>query len=72
MVRKMIIDKYDNVEITYIDISDPEVKDYPKVQPHIKHPGTPLPIVAFNGEPKWAGSISFHHIIQELQRLGVV
>jgi len=71
-VRKMIVDKFGAaVEMTYIDISDEEVKDYPEVKPHLEHPGMLLPIVAFNGEPKWAGAVSYHHIIKELQRLGV-
>ncbi len=66
------MDQYgDTVEMTYIDVSDDAVNDYPEVKPHLDHPGTPLPIVALDGEPKWAGAISYHHIVKELQSLGV-
>ncbi|MFZ5639252.1 MAG: hypothetical protein ACOY4Q_00975 [Bacillota bacterium] len=69
----MLRERYkDTVTIEYIDAGEPEkLAAYPKLKELSNKGGIRLPIVAFDGEPAWAGAVSFPHIVQELQQRGV-
>lgn len=69
----MLKEKYKNVvTIEYIDASEPDkLESYPKLKELNFRNGIRLPIVALNGEPAWAGAISFPNIVQELQKHGI-
>lgn len=72
-MAKLVNERYkDNVTIEYFDASEPEKLDiYPNLKELLNKSGMRLPVVAFDGEPAWAGAVSFPHIIQELQQRGI-
>lgn len=70
-IKSLLAKKYgDTVDIAYVDITDKQIDDFPEIKKHIENPGTPLPIIAFDDAPAWAGAVSFPHIVQELTRRG--
>lgn len=59
------------VAVEYIDLLSPRMSEYPNVLMLVNQRGVPLPIVSFNGRPKFAGGLSVEKISEELERLGV-
>ncbi|MHB0871190.1 MAG: hypothetical protein ACYC66_06675 [Chloroflexota bacterium] len=47
------------------------MSEYPNVLMLVNQRGLTLPIVGFNGKPKFAGGLSMERISEELERLGV-
>lgn len=72
-MAQLVKERYKNtVAIEYIDASEPDkLNTFPKLKELTNKSGIRLPIVAFDGEPAWAGAVSFPHIVQELQKRGV-
>lgn len=63
---------YDNrVIVKYIDVDDDEMDEYPEVDKLVKDNQTPLPIVAIDKEPLWAGYIFYPYIVTELNNRGI-
>ncbi len=60
-----------SVAVEYIDFFSPRMSNYPNVLTLVNQRGVPLPIISFNGKPKFAGGISVEGISEELERLGV-
>lgn len=56
--------------MVYIDVTDPRINDFPAVKKYVEDEGTPLPIVAFGDEPRWAGFVSLPLVMQELSKEG--
>lgn len=70
-ISQLLAKKYgENVKIEYIDVTDSRLNEYPEVKKHVDNPSTPLPLVAFDDVPAWAGAVSFPHIVQELNIRG--
>lgn len=61
----------DRVIIEYVDISDDKMDDYPQITEIVRNRNTPLPIITFDGEPLWAGAISYPKIVAELNSRGI-
>ncbi len=59
------------VAVEYIDLLSPRMSEYPNVLMLVNQRGLPLPIVSFNGKPRFAGGLSMERISEELERLGV-
>ncbi len=47
------------------------MSEYPDVLLLVQQRNLPLPVISFNGKPKFAGGISVERISEELERLGV-
>ena len=70
-VKNLLKKKYAEViDIEYIDVTDTRLNDFAQIKQFVEDSKTPLPIVAFDGVPTWAGVVSFPHIVQELARRG--
>lgn len=72
-MARLIKERFNNtVTIEYIDASEKEkLNTFPNLKELTNKSGIRLPVVAFNGEPAWAGAVSFPHIVQELQKRGI-
>jgi len=62
----------DSVSVEYIDVFSVRMEDLPWVQRAIDRLSIPLPIVAFNGEPRIAGGLPIEKISTELEKRGIV
>ena len=62
----------DGVGVEYIDVFSLRMEEFPWVQRAIDRLNIPLPIVAFNGEPRIAGGLPIDKISQELEKRGIV
>ena len=73
MVRILLQKKYgDKIGVQYIDVDDdPEVDNYPQIIKIMEEKSAPLPIVAMNSEPIFAGAVSYPHILSEIARRGI-
>lgn len=71
-MKHLIKNSYgDRVTIEYIDISDDKMDDFPVVSEIVRNRKTPLPIITFDGEPLWAGALSYPRIVAELNSRGI-
>ena len=70
--RRLVRYYGDGVGLEYIDVFSLRMGEFPWVQRAIDRLNIPLPIVAFNGEPRIAGGISIEKISQELEKRGLV
>ncbi len=61
----------DGVQVEYIDVFSLRMEEFPGVQRAIDRLNAPLPITAFNGEPRIAGGISIEKISKELEERGL-
>lgn len=57
----------------YIDIDDKESLDnFPAVMSILQNKAaTSLPLIAFDGEPLWLGSMSYYYLMEELKKRGI-
>lgn len=71
-IKHLLNKKYpERVDIEYFDVTDTKADNFPEVKKHLDNPGTPLPLISFDGIPMWAGAVSYPHIVQELTRRGI-
>lgn len=60
-----------SVRVEYVDVFSPRIDDFPMAQRAIFAMNVPLPVIAFDGEPKIAGGISMEMISEELEKRGL-
>jgi len=61
----------DAVQVQYVDVFSPQMQAHPSVVRILNMGSYPLPFVAVDGKPKFAGQISVEAISAELEQLGV-
>ncbi len=70
--RKLAAHYGDAVTVEYVDIFSPELADHPAVFELLSSRNLPLPLIAINGEPRFAGGISLEGISEALEADGLV
>jgi len=69
--RRLVRYYGDGVGVEYIDVISLRMEEFPWVQRAIDRLNLPLPIVAFNGEPRIAGGLPIEKISKELEERGI-
>lgn len=59
------------MKVEYVDVFSPRMDEFPLAQRAVFGRGVPLPIVAFDGQPRIAGGISIEMISSELEKRGI-
>lgn len=54
-----------------MDVFSPRIDDFPMARRAVFAMNVPLPVIAFDGEPKIAGGISIEMISEELEKRGL-
>jgi hypothetical protein len=62
----------DQVRVEYIDVLSPRMREFPLAQRAVFATRVPLPVVALDGQPRIAGSLSIEMISSELEKRGIV
>ncbi len=62
----------DSVVVEYVDIFSPEMADHPAVFELLSSRNLPLPLIAINDEPRFAGGISLEVVSEALESDGLV
>jgi hypothetical protein len=60
-----------SVKVEYVDVFSPRIDDFPMARRAVFAMNVPLPVIAFDGEPKIAGGISIEMISEELEKRGL-
>lgn len=60
----------ERVELKYVDLADPEAREYPQVEEVTRNRRVRLPLMAVNGQIKWSGSVSWAFMMNELAARG--
>ena len=61
-----------DVAVEYVDIFSRRMGEFPSVLRVIGRGNVPLPVIAFNGEARFAGGIAIDVISEELEKMGLV
>jgi hypothetical protein len=61
----------DGVQVEYVDVFSPRMEDFPMAQRAVFAMNVPLPVIAFDGQPRIAGGISIEMISEELEKRGL-
>ena len=61
----------DDVAVQYVDVFSRRMGEFPSVLRVVNRGNVPLPVIAFNGEAKFAGGISVEMISEELEKRGL-
>jgi hypothetical protein len=58
--------------VEYVDVFSPRMEEFPLAQRVVFMMNAPLPVIAFDGQPRIAGGISVEMISQELEKRGLM
>jgi len=62
----------DGVEVEYVDVLSPRLEEFPLAQRLVFMTNVPLPVIAFDGQPRIVGGISIAMISEELEKRGLM